>query len=1462
MKNYILPMLFFLSGCLFVVPNLYAQTANVQEETTLERYVHKLVNDVIENNRTVDKLTEELLNELPLGIAPKVAGSIPVVIAIDSAKYDAKNKLWHFSAYASIALPGTTKRLAFGAKNISFHPGGIASTSDTRLVLLTSVPIDIANNVTLELTNDGENYITFNCDGFNGIGLKGLFVFSPDLIVPDSIRAPEQSVVTAAFRTKAASLNDIFMDVNITPFRLAKAKGIAFEVTSATADFSDFANPNDFFLPREYQDTYGNNLELWRGFYLRELKIHWDDLQDVSSKPLSILARNVLVDDFGLSGSFSATNLCSLSDGSAGGWPFSIEVLSVTLQMSQITSAGFQGQLAIPFLGENPVAYEALIQMVDDKLNYRFAIATTADREFSLPLSAKLKIDEASIIMIERKQARLIPSAVLNGKLTVEHRFLKFKGIAFEKLHLTAARPYVKSGSFSALGDNEGVLNGFPLQLDSINLKVYQGAAALTINASLNFMNSDDQGFSGSTKLYMLAKLEELEESIPGTEKIIQKQKWTFDKLKVSDIALDVKVVAFRLKGSVAFYEDDPVFGNGFKGRLSLTIKPVFKNGIKVSAFFGSLPTFRYWHFDVLLPTASIPIGGPAYIDGVVGGVSYHMVRKDSFVPNFKKLAQKVSPAPLEFEYIPNEEAGISFMAGVTLVVGQESVLNADAVLELAFNKSGGLRYVMFTGNAYFFTSPDKRERPEGMKKVPAPVYAGLQMLFDNDNDAFHANLEVYMNLAGLVKGTGPNNLLGKAVIHVDPQDWYIHIGKASQMLGVNILNIATAQGYFMIGTQIENIPPPPPEVREIFEDIEPLTMRDENALSGGRGFAVGAHMKIGYDSKKDLLPFYVSLFVGAGADIMLRNYGEAYCIGRPDKIGIDGWYASGQAYVFLKGRVGIRVRKQNFDFLSLGAAALLQAQLPNPTYMVGRLGGRFKILGGLIKGKFNLKLQIGDKCELVIPGSEIEDIEVIADLKPETGESEINVFTATQVSFNTNIDTEFRMPDFKQEIHAYRIKLDELTIKKDGVPLEASIVWNEMKDVAVLKTRNILPPQSELTAVVKIHWEKKGNNGAWGPVKNETGIIYETKETSFSTGTAPKFIPQENVVYSYPINGQSNFHIAEVSEGYIKLNFAQDYLFEKVTGDTTWQYIARFYNGNSIVAEEELRYSPEQSSVLFTLPASLATGKTYKFLIIKRPASAGPVDANLERNEKTFVSNDEETTVASNQNTLSGMIRQEVESKIYASAFRTSRHRTFAEKWNSLAGDRDLMDVAIGNLTILGKSYSNVELLDEFEVQPFQDNPPLLSAVAGGSHWMDDIVSPVLYNSYPLGDHLTITWRRVAEFGIKPLKAIKIFNKDFQLPALTQAQIDGGTKGTLNDILYVNYNLSYYSFHDYEELRNKAAALYADSAGKVPQGITTLLSTQGYTDLIKGKSYPVNISYTLPGKTTPSFTRVVTINY
>ena len=1414
-------------------------------------------------------MTEDDLSELPVGIAREVGGST-IIIAIDSAKRTRQG--WFFSACASIKFPGSTTPLAFRVRNVAFNPNGLARTSQIRLLLASNHRFAVGEKLSIRLPADGRNYIEFDCGGFRTINLKGEFIFYKGFLVPDEKAGKGVNDVTATFEVNTSDVNNVLASVSITPFKIRGIKELSFEVKQATVDYSDLVNPSGFSFPQDYQQAFGDDIKLWRGFYLQEAIVRLYGLSDDTTKVPTIAAHNLIIDDLGLSGLFSADNLAALEGGSAGGWPLTIDHLHVQLMFNRVKGGGLGGAIEIPFLGEDPIGFTASVEQTDTDLNYRFSVETPDDEIFNTPFNAKIKVSKGSIIALEKVKGKFKPSALLHGALTFEKDLLSVKDVKFQNLELTVDKPYLRRGEFSLITAEQAKGLGFPIHIDSITLKIAQGGHfGIGFGVTLNFMNSEDKSFSGSTLIEVLMKLEEKEEGRPNAEGAMvaqKRQRWALEKIRVNAVGLDCETQAFKLKGSLSVYDDDPVYGDGFGGNLSFSIDPVLKKGIKVNAYFGSKDAYRYWHLDAYVPIGSILIFPPAlFMTGIMGGASYHMARKQNFNMDFSKLNVPAAvPAGDEaLVYVPDEKTGLAFMAGITLAVIREELVNGDIKLEIAFNAHGGMRYIQFDGSAFILSALSERDRSKDGSVPKAPIYVSMSMIYDNENDMFHANMRTYINLFGVLTGVGPGGLVGEAVMHFDKKDWYIYIGRPSQTFGIQILSLVSVQTYFMTGTQIEDLPLPPIEVQEIFEKIDPRLMRDEVSSKGGRGIAAGFHFRIGFDSKDKLRPFYIKIAVGAGSDMMMRNYGDAQCEGREGRMGINGWYASGQAYVFLEGRVGIRVKGKSFEILGLGAAALLQATLPNPAWMRGMIGGHYSVLGGLIKGKFNLKVVIGEQCEIVNYGNELDDIKIISDLKPDENGGEANVFTAPQVSFNTPIDASFSMVDLRDQLNDYRIRLQEFSVSKDGTPLKATIEWNASNDVAVLHTAEILPPTSKLKVLAKVYWEKKSNKGLWETMKEETGgpVYYETKESTFTTGEAPNFIPEENVAYSYPVKNQYNLYLDESHQGYVKLGVGQDYLFAPTTKDgAVWEFVARFKDkkkGTEI--EVPLVYEIEKANARFEMPTTLTRDAVYTLTFMKRPQRVGAIDQNVRRSEVTTASGEgNETSVTSNA--MEGTITQDVEKELYATAFRTSRFGRFEEKITALERGDDLHDVAEGFTAIIFKRSTLPETFDDIELHgKDESHAPLVQIIATADNpWMKDHVAPLIYNAYPVDKTMIIEWRDPKDLGVKPLKGVVLLNHGDVRYRLTESNVAAGFAPAKTGAVELGYFVSYYATHDYAELLNKAGAISANNPS-APAGVKHIMAGH-YADLIKEYSYPVEITYTLPGAKEPNFRKLVTIRY
>ena len=122
------------------------------------------------------------------------------------------------------------------------------------------------------------------------------------------------------------------------------------------------------------------------------------------------------------------------------------------------------------------------------------------------------------------------------------------------------------------------------------------------------------------------------------------------------------------------------------------------------------------------------------------------------------------------------------------------------------------------------------------------------------------------------------------------------------------------------------------------------------------------------------------------GFDLVLERFGEgAKCQGGKS-MGYKGWYAMGQAYAMLKGDLGVRVKLWFIDkkvsLISVGLGAMLQAGLPNPTWVYGKVRARCSLLGGIFKFNHAIEFKAGDVC-MPDYGNPLDNLEMFASASP-----------------------------------------------------------------------------------------------------------------------------------------------------------------------------------------------------------------------------------------------------------------------------------------------------------------------------------------------------------------------------------------------------------------------------------------------------------------------------------------------
>lgn len=1432
-----------------------SRAAYADSSTALVTKITATLQKIKNENRLVGEFKESDMASLPIGIIREINGKT-YIIAIDKARFTPKGAF--FDIYAQLALPGTDEDMSFAAVNVAFGPGGISAAAGTRLELVSTHTIKISSKVDLVLPGDRSNYIEWDCSGFKSVNLKGQFEFEKGWLEP--LDSTKQKKVTASFQINAKDLHNILARVDITPFAIRGVNDFGFEVKEAVVDMSDIANPEGLMLTSADMAAWDGEPNLWKGFYLKQLNIYLPpQLNNGNGERPTVSATDMTIDNSGISGKFSAANIIKLGDASASGWPLSVDYLEVQLQHNKLMGGTLKGDVNISFLGDSAMRYMAAIETRQDDTYYAFSLETTEEKIFHTFIG-DIHLFPNSQVKIEKYKGQFIPSAVLHGKVDLNKGVLKAPGIKFQDLTVSTQKPYIHRGTLSLDGSVGFKIGAFACGFDDISLGFSTGQFAIAAHVRMSLMNAEDKGFSATAGVMVLGTIQEQKETVSDGKFTAERThtRWKFDKVKVGDVLIDVKTSAFKLSGTINLYEKHPVYGDGFKGRLALKL-PSLPMEVVAHAIFGSKDDYRYWHADAFVPIR-IPVATGFSIRRLLGGLSYHMERPplpDPYsMPDSDTSGMKNTDELLT--YIPSREAGFSFVAGATIATDPTAaVFNGDVMFEVMFSTSGALRYVQFDGSGYFFSNLVQHKEGDAAK---APVTAKVYMRYDNTNHSFHANIKTFVNVYEMIKGIGPNNLAAEAVIHFEPGQWWMYVGRPSQMMGLNVAGLATTQSYFMAGTKVEDMPPPPPEVTETL-GITDNFMAQENAMSTGRGVGFGMHFKVGVGIGKDGGFIYAYLGMGAGADILLRDYGEAHCKGSDGPIGINGWYASGQAYAYLQGRVGVRVKvlgkKREFDILYLSAAALLQAKFPNPAWFRGAVGVKYSILGGLVKGKAVVKVEVGSKCEIV-GGKEI-DIKIINDMQPGDASKDISVFSSPQVAFNLPIDKSFSMMNDEDVVTTYQIKMDEfkLTGRQTG-DIKGEIELNESKDAATLNFRDVLPPDEDLAASVKLHIEK-WTGSAWQPLTENGKIDYETKSVTFHTGTAPGYIPAENIAYSYPVNQQYNFFAKEYGHGYVKLKRGQPYLFVANDKDGSWKYNARFESSDGNAINTTASYNAENAQVNFDIPAGLSPETVYRIGVVKTPANAVSANDNVTV-QSTTVQDDDDNVTTVTQKTLKGVALAATETSLMESAFRTSKYATFREKMNAASNSMDLMDIATNYVPVIGKRFDSYETFDKFELSGDGDKTSslLFASAVANNNWLQNKVVPLLYQQYPLDDNIKIEYRNVAQMGTVPLKAVSVYNNDPGVYQLTADAIQAGSAPAMSGRFRIMYFLSYITYQDYHELLSKAVAKYLTGNSRaVPAAIQQLLAT-AYPDLEANQQYGVEVGYRLPGTNTVTST----VNY
>ena len=872
-------------------------------------------------------------NLLPISVTNYIGG-LQYTVLLDDIRFDPINGAT-LSAFLILEDPDSGQKLVFEAYNMSFGVGG---TDGSTLTLASTVTIRVSNAAKLIL-EAGQTFVDWDCEGFAGMGVGGKVELCRDFITPlnestlEPLPDPERFSVD--FTTYVTEWLDAVVTVDAGAFAITKHEGIKWQLNDIIIDLSDQQTPG--FTPTEgyasqHYDRQGGFSPLWRGFYMANLSATLpNDFSTSVDSMVTVSVRDVLIDGTGFSGQayVEGVNLLSMEDGSAGGWPFSIDWFNVKVLHNSFAGAGFGGGMILPIF-KDTLSYEAEIYRHG---RYKFTVRADSTVQMDM-LLAEVDLLPATKIEIGYDYDGFLAVANLTGNM----RFavpdtsivkLTLPEIYFKEFRVSNRDPYFDAGMWEIrnLGVNMD-FGGFSMDLSKIS--PYRGASSrevgLGFDLSIGLVNELELTAGG--RFGILGELEEIN----------NRQKWKFKKIDLQGLFIDANIKdVMHIEGSLQWFNDHDDYGKGFFAMLDAEFtKDPLNFSAQVAAQFGKLDTTKYFFVDAMVGLGSgIPIG-PLNINGFGGGVSYHMdntfeIDNMDFGGNGAHGGMPAIGASFSgANYFVAPEYGLGLKAAVMIATELKSTFNGWAGLEFLFNdrtNGGGLAKISFKGQGQFMADI-LPEPPQFMQDIsdnitaalpidevptlgnsdttaaaaPAPpISAWVDLTYNFNDNVFDGKLEAYLTGGGILQGAGPNGRLVQAALHVDSENWFLNIGTPTEPAGI-LVNLpffnAGATAYFNMGTDIPDFPGLPDNVLSMAN----LINTNESLRKSGGGIMFGA--RIFANARLKAGPIQGFLEADLGFDLMLRNYGNAVCADSGQQIGLNGWYAAGQAWVYLNGGV------------------------------------------------------------------------------------------------------------------------------------------------------------------------------------------------------------------------------------------------------------------------------------------------------------------------------------------------------------------------------------------------------------------------------------------------------------------------------------------------------------------------------------------------------------------------------
>jgi len=1052
-------------------------------------------------------------------------------------------------------------------------------------------------------------------------------------------------------------------------FELAGLPGFPIHSDGLYYDHSTRQNPVSMHFPAGY---IGGQDGTFEGLYIPSLGMSLPgNFQSFSgAKPGAVKFQDFILDNSGVTTLISGTNVLDISTGSLGGWAFSIDKISIAIVQSNFQNGmSMTGQIKLPIASDG-LAYTCALNSADGQVNYQFVV--TPSGELTVPLwFASINLDPNSSLVIQNDAAGIDVKMHLNGSIGItigKAPAVTLPGLTFQDMAMVnradtsagaGAGFFFTPGKWSlgggvpipagftgagmkgdmaaafagtsadeggpnagSVGDaafddasSQGTLAGFSLALSDF-APYFAPKSATSVEAGVYFTVKVGIGFgdasviSGGARLGILGEID-----VPGTSA----PSASFDRIDCDSVGIDGSVGPVTVSGKLIFRNGDATYGDGIYGSLSANL--VFAK-FDASAQFGTAPGgFHYWAIggSIYLP-GGVVIGPGLTVNGFGGGV-FHNMNLITPGPNDPQL-HSTTPGQIPM----NPYNGTDGIQAELLVAAIQPDICNGSVLLTGTIVNGGMGELRMDGQAAVITNaPDN---------TTSLVNAGMTMAYDFVKKTY--DMQVTVKVSFLI-----GDAYGNLWVHGGPDGEYIYVGEPDNRITLQLINInitalkvnLSANAYFDAGTELPAFPALPPQVASEQGDkngndaavgsfLQQISRPDpKTGLSPNAGIMFGAQVSGSIDL--DLLFLYASVSATIGFDVALLHVTTPPpgCI-QNGSFGYNNWYGMGQFYAAFHLDVGLHVDAWFYhgdvDLVTFDAICVLQAGLPNPTWVDGQVTVSGSALGGLVSVSGNFPFSFGDKC--VIQEDPLDGIQMITDIGPTDSASVFADPTAAYSVPMGNTDYPIQMPS--DDTHStpytrtFRFSVAQFNLSKvmpDGSDsLAASMNQSAGFDMSVdglgstLYPKTMLQPHTKYQMYIQCQVKELTDNGLVTPPESNGGLQDTTY--TFTTGSAPYNIPAANLAYSYPTDGQRFLLKNEFGQkGTVKMGSWQYDILPASSASLLaagggYDYLVYFISSQGDTVTTPFTLDQARSSLDFAIPATLRNSEIYDMQVWVRP--------------------------------------------------------------------------------------------------------------------------------------------------------------------------------------------------------------------------------------------------------------------